>query len=136
MIRGSQEDFPIQMVKSESESCSVMSDFCDPMDCSPTRLLCPWDSLGKNTGMGCHFRLQGIFPTQGLNPGLPHCRWILCQLSHKGSSECAASINTHCKTINEHYFHILCFFPKSKSPLQLLLISKNRYQSRSSVKVK
>ena len=39
----------------------------------------------KNTGVGCHFLLQGIFPTQGLNPGLLHCRWILYQLSHKGN---------------------------------------------------
>ena len=52
---------------------------CDP------RLLCPWDSLGKNTGVGCHFLLQGIFPIQGSNPGLPHCRRIFYQLSHKGS---------------------------------------------------
>ena len=40
----------------------------------PTRLLYPWDSPGKNTGVGCHFLLQGIFPTQGLNPRLLHCR--------------------------------------------------------------
>ena len=40
----------------------------------PTRLLHPWDFLGKSTGMGCHFLLEGIFPTQGLNPGLPRCR--------------------------------------------------------------
>ena len=40
----------------------------------PTRLLCPWDSPGKNTGVGCHALLQGIFPTQGLNSGLLHCR--------------------------------------------------------------
>ena len=40
----------------------------------PARLLCPWDSPGKNTGMGCHFLLQGIFLTQELNPGLLHCR--------------------------------------------------------------
>ena len=39
---------------------------CDPMDCSPTRLLCPGDSLGKSTGGGCHALVQGIFPTQGL----------------------------------------------------------------------
>ena len=45
----------------------------------------PGDSQGKNTGVGCHALLQGIFPTQGWNPGLPHCRWILSQLSHKGS---------------------------------------------------
>ena len=41
------------------------------------RLLCPWDSLGKSTGVGCHALLQGIFPTQGLNLSLLHCRWIL-----------------------------------------------------------
>ena len=44
---------------------------------------CPWDSPGKNTGVGCHAFLQGIFPVQGLNPGLPHCRQILYRLSHK-----------------------------------------------------
>ena len=38
------------------------------------------DFPGKNTGVGCHFLLQGIFPTQGLNPGLPHCRRTLYQL--------------------------------------------------------
>ena len=41
---------------------------CDPMDCSPARLLCPWNFPGKNTGGGCHFLLQGIFPTQGSEP--------------------------------------------------------------------
>ena len=43
------------------------------------------DSPGKNTGVGCHALLQGIFPTQGLNPSLPHCRQILYLLSHQGS---------------------------------------------------
>ena len=42
---------------------------CSPVDCSP-RLLCPWDFPGKNTGVSCHFLLQGIFPTQGLKPHL------------------------------------------------------------------
>ena len=51
--------------------------FLYPMDCSPTRLLCLWDSPGKNTGVGCHFLLQGIFPTKGLNPGLLCCRQSL-----------------------------------------------------------
>ena len=51
----------------------------------PARLLCPWDSPGKNTGVDCHFLLQGIFPTQGSKPGLPHWRWILYHLSHQGS---------------------------------------------------
>ena len=47
--------------------------------------LCPWDSPGKNNGVGCHTLLHGIFPTQGWNPGLQHCRWIFYQLSHHGS---------------------------------------------------
>ena len=51
----------------------------------PTRLLCLWDSPGKNTGVGCLALLQGIFPTQGSNLGLMHGRWILHQLSHQGS---------------------------------------------------
>ena len=48
-------------------------------------LYSPWNSPGKNTGVGSLSLLQGIFPTQGLNPGLPHCRQILYQLSQKGS---------------------------------------------------
>ena len=51
----------------------------------PTKLLSPWDFPGKDTGMGHHFLLQGIFPTQGSNVGLLHCRQILYQLSYKGS---------------------------------------------------
>ena len=50
-----------------------------------TRLLCPWNSPGKNTRVGSHSFLQGIFPTQGLNPGLLHCRQTLHHLSHQGS---------------------------------------------------
>ena len=45
----------------------------------------PWNSLGQNTGVGSLSLLQGIYRTQGSNPGLPHCRWILYQLNHKGS---------------------------------------------------
>ena len=56
-----------------------------PHGLQPARLLCPWDSPGKNTGVDCHFLLQGIFSTQGLNLGLPHCRQILYQLSCQGS---------------------------------------------------
>ena len=48
-------------------------------------LYSPWNS-GQNTGVGSLFLLQGIFPTQGSNPGLPHCRWILYQLSQQGGS--------------------------------------------------
>ena len=49
------------------------------------RHLCSWDSPGKNTGVGCHFLLQGIFPTQKPNPGLLQCRQILYRLSCEGS---------------------------------------------------
>jgi len=47
--------------------------------------LCPWNSPGKNTGVSSHSLLQGIFPTQGSNPRLLHCRQILYHLSHQGS---------------------------------------------------
>ena len=50
-------------------------------------LYSPWNSPGQNTRVGNLSLLQEIFPTQGSNPGLPHCRQILYQLSHKGSSE-------------------------------------------------
>jgi len=57
----------------------------DPMDCSPARFLCPWDFPGKNTEVGCHALLQGIFLTQGSKPELLHCGQILYHLSHQGS---------------------------------------------------
>ena len=62
------------------ESCSVVSD-----SLWPNGLYSPWNSPGKNTGVGSLSLLQGIFPTQGWNLGLPHCWQILYQLSHKGS---------------------------------------------------
>ena len=57
----------------------------NPRDCSSAGCYVHGDSPDKNTGVGCHVLLQGIFPTQGLNPGLPHCRWILYQLSYQGN---------------------------------------------------
>ena len=66
-------------------NCSVTSDSLRPHGLQPTRLLCPWDFPGNSPGLDCHFPLQGIFPTQGLNPGLPHCRQTLYHLSHQGS---------------------------------------------------
>ena len=67
------------------QSLSRVRLFCDPVDCSPPGSSVHGDSPAKNTGMGCHALLQRIFLTQGLNPGLPHCRWIFYQLSHQGS---------------------------------------------------
>ena len=66
-----------------SEAAQSCPTLCNPTD---IRLLHPWDFLGKSTGVGCHFLLQGIFPTQGSNPGLPPCRQTLYRLSHQGSS--------------------------------------------------
>ena len=57
----------------------------DSTNCSPPGSSVHGSSLGKNTGVACHALLQGIFPTQGLNPGLPNCRQILYHLSHQGS---------------------------------------------------
>ena len=59
---------------------------CDPMDYSLSGSSeNPWDSPGQNTRVGSSFLLQGLFPTQGANTGLPHCRRILYCLSHQGS---------------------------------------------------
>ena len=66
-------------------SRSVVSDSLRPHGLEPTRLLCPWNSPGRNTGVGSHSLLQRIFPPQGSNPGLLHCRWMLNFLSHQGS---------------------------------------------------
>ena len=70
----------VTLNETESESHSVMSD-----SLQLHRPYSSWNSLGQNTGVGSLSLLQGMFPTQGSNPGLPHCRWILYQLSHKVS---------------------------------------------------
>ena len=88
---------------SVAQSCTTL---CDPIDGSPPgspipRLSHPWDSPGKNTGVGCHFLLQGNFPTQGLNPCLLHCRQTLYHLSHKGSPNMLSRL-------------VITFLPRSK----------------------
>ena len=83
-------------------SCSVMSDSLRPHGLWPTRLLCPWNFPGKNTGVGCHFLLQGILPTQGSNPGLLHCRQTLYHLSHQGSHSSLI--------ISDVEYLFMCFF--------------------------
>ena len=77
-------------VKWESESRSVVSGSLPPHG-----LYNPWNSPGYNTRIGSHSLLQGIFPTQALNPGLPQCRRILNQLSHQGSSRvCSTGVDS------------------------------------------
>ena len=60
-------NFKTYTISVKCASCSVMSDSLQPLGLQPTRLLCPWNSPGKNTGVDCHTLLQGIFPTQELN---------------------------------------------------------------------
>ena len=73
---------------------SLMSDSLGPHGLQPSRLLCPLDFPGKNTGVGCHFFLQGIFLTQGLNPRLLHWQTDSFPWSHQGSP-----LKRNCKII-------------------------------------
>ena len=87
--------------KMELCACSVMSDSGTP-GIVVTRLLCPWNFSGKNTGMGCHFLFQRIFLTQGSNLHLQyllHCRQILYQLSQMGNPDYGLT------TLITHLFH-------------------------------
>ena len=81
--------------RSETVSCLIVS-ICDPME--PASLLSPWNSAGENTGVGCHSLLQGIFLTQGSNPGLLHCRRILYHLSQRARY---AITGTHKGSVSE-----------------------------------
>ena len=83
-----------------TQSCLTL---CNPVDC---RLLCPWDSPGKNTGVGYHFLLQGIFPTHGLNPcllGLLHWQMgfflpadTTWEAQHRQSQSIQINLYNHC----------------------------------------
>ena len=79
--------------ESESVSCSVVSNCLWPHGLWPARLLCPWAFPGKNTGVGCQSLLQGIFPTQGLNPGLLNCRQTLPSTIWATREDCLGSYN-------------------------------------------
>ena len=84
-------------------SPSVMSNSLWLHGLEPTRLLCPWNSPDKNTtGVGCHFLLQGIFPTQGSNPGLPHYT-LQADFTDWATGEATA---TTC-IVSNHYEHFL-----------------------------
>ena len=77
----------------ESVSLSVVSNSLQPHGLQPARLLCPWNSPGKNTGVGCQSLLQGIFLTQGLNPGLLHCRQTSPSTIRATRKDCLCSYN-------------------------------------------
>ena len=98
-----------------------MSDSLQPHGLQLTKLLRPRDSPGKNTGVGCHFLLQGIFLTQGSNLGHPHCRRMLYTLSHQGSPtikiwktaadwEIRLCVLTSSSTLTLFFFFLLLLF--------------------------
>ena len=85
----------------------------------PHGLYSLWNSPGQNTGVGSLSLLQGIFPTQGSNPGLQHCRWILYQLSHSGLFESSFRFR---EKLNRQYRQ----FPCIPSPdLPIIFIYQN-----------
>ena len=75
-------------------SHSVVFNSVRPYGLQPARLLCPLDSPGKSTGVGCHALPQGVFPTQGSNRGLLHCRQILYYWATRASP--CPTFNTQC----------------------------------------
>ena len=88
-------------------SGSGMSDSLRPHGLWHTRLLCPWDFPGRNTGVGCHF-LQGIFPTQGSHLCLLHWQADCLPLSHQGSP-------------HTHWYLTLGMFGELETPIQIFL---------------
>ena len=95
-----------------AQSCLTL---CNPMDCSPPGSSVYGDSSGKNTGVGCHSLLQRIFPIQGSNPGLPHCRRILYHLSHQGSPRfCEYKVYLLGKYLLKPYMRALCQVLRTK----------------------
>ena len=99
MISEGQRGVGVESVHGSTQSVcvshSVMPDSLWPHGLPPARLFwSPWDSPGKNTEVGCHSFLQGIFLTQGSNPGLLHCRWILYHLCHQGSMGSLSSVQS------------------------------------------
>ena len=114
-----------------SVSCSVVSDSLQPHGLQPSRLLCPWDSPGKNTGVGCDFLLQGVFLTQGSNSHLLHCRQSFYQLSHQDPWEPCAG----------HRVRVLLQVNLSRHPLPsalafLLLLDCTGHQEWSGILVR
>ena len=98
--------------------CDLVTKLCWllwPHGLQPARLLYTWDFPGKDTGVACHFLLQGIFPTQGSNPHLLHCssllhyRWFLYQLSHQGKLANASFANIFFHSVGCLHFLIVSF---------------------------
>ena len=94
-----------------------MSDSLWPHGLQTTRLLCPWSSPGRNTGVGCHFLLHGIFPSQGSNTAILHCRLF----NHWATREALAMQKNN-------YIFIPC--PEDPRGASKMIVYSERYQSR------
>ena len=79
---GHLQDLRLVLTLCCASSCPTLR---NPVGCFPPGSSAHGDSPGQNTGLGCHALPQGIFPTQGSNPDLRHCRQVLYRLSHQGS---------------------------------------------------
>ena len=115
------EKYSIVQAVIASEILSLISDSLQPHE-----LYNPWNSPGQNTGVGSLSLPQGIFPNQGSNPGLLHCRWILYQLSHKESPFHCTDIPyfVYHFTIDEcfHCFHFLAIVTNATALFKLFNI--------------
>ena len=108
--------------------CSVMPDSSRPRGMEPTRLLCPWRFSSQNYGAGLpgpppgDLPNPGIFPTQGSNPGLPHCRWTLYSLS---------------EYTEDGQFYVICISPLFSKRVQVdffFLLKRERSQETDHLK--
>ena len=93
------------------------------MDCSPPGSSCPWAFSGKNPGVVCHFLLQGIFLTQGLNPGLLHCRQTLYCV-RAATAFCSCSLDRG--SVTKLHFYLMHMWMGSVGSLSLKKKKKKR----------
>ena len=113
-----------------AQSCPTL---CNSIECSQPSSSVHGDSPNKNTGVGCYALLQGIFPTQGLSPGLPHCRWICYRLSHQGTQwilEWVAYpfswVSSLIQEVNQHLLHYRWLFTSWATREALRLFSPTK----------
>ena len=110
-------------------SCSVVPGSLQPHGLQPTRLLSLWDFPGKNTGVGSHFLLQEILQSQGLSPGLLHCRQVLYPLSYQGSPRALQIPKSPVTLLLSHFSQVWLFVtlwtvaPPPRDRIQVSLIA-------------
>ena len=117
--------FIFSCYESESEVTQLCRTFCNPMDCSLPGSCIQGTFRSRVLGVGCHFLLQGIFPTQGLNLGLPHYRQTLYCLSHQGSlahlnEGTSSGVKSSFDFLFCPFYYCFGFSPKGSSTVILL----------------